>query len=161
MRQVHGTLVRVAGSGVLLRGPAGSGKSDTALALIAAGHALVADDGVILQRQGATLMGTAPAIGQGLVYLRGPGLIDPMLCYGADAVSTEARVELLIDLAAERDDTPDIHGSWATEDLLGIPLPRLALAPERPVAALVPAAVAALSGRGRALAAFDRGRPCA
>ena len=46
--QVHGALVQVQGVGVLLLGPSGVGKSETALELVTRGHALVADDVVEL-----------------------------------------------------------------------------------------------------------------
>src|SRR3546814_10156556 len=44
MQTVHATTVALDGTGVLLRGPAGSGKSDLALRLIDQGARLVADD---------------------------------------------------------------------------------------------------------------------
>ena len=43
MIRAHGTCVEIDGSGVLLRGPSGSGKSDLALRLIDGGARLVAD----------------------------------------------------------------------------------------------------------------------
>lgn len=42
--QLHGTAVAIEGQGVLLRGPAGAGKSDLAWRLIEAGAVLIADD---------------------------------------------------------------------------------------------------------------------
>jgi len=46
---VHGTLMDVFGVGVLLVGPRGVGKSETALELIRRGHRLVSDDAVIVE----------------------------------------------------------------------------------------------------------------
>ena len=46
--RVHGTLVEVAGVGVLLLGRSGIGKSECALDLVMRGHRLVADDVVLL-----------------------------------------------------------------------------------------------------------------
>ena len=57
---LHATAVAVAGSGVLIRGAAGSGKSSLALALIEdprGDSKLVADDRVVLAAQGGALEG--------------------------------------------------------------------------------------------------------
>ena len=57
---VHATAVAVGLKGVLLLGPSGSGKSDLALRLIDQGARLVADDQVVLSRNGARLIANAP-----------------------------------------------------------------------------------------------------
>ena len=44
MKRVRGTCVAIDGSGVLLRGRSGAGKSDLALRLLSTGARLVADD---------------------------------------------------------------------------------------------------------------------
>ena len=59
--QVHGALVEVLGVGVLLLGPSGVGKSETALELVTRGHRLVADDVVELAPEAGRLIGCAPA----------------------------------------------------------------------------------------------------
>ena len=60
---VHGSAVTFAGRGVLILGRSGSGKSALALALRAAGGALVADDRVEIVRRGrALVMRPPPAI---------------------------------------------------------------------------------------------------
>ena len=63
---LHGTLVDVAGVGVLLLGPSGIGKSECALELLRRGHRLVADDVVELSRDGeksdALVMGEIVAL---------------------------------------------------------------------------------------------------
>ena len=52
MVTVHATCIAIDGHGILLRGPAGSGKSDLALRAIDRGARLVADDQVVLTRHG-------------------------------------------------------------------------------------------------------------
>ena len=140
MKRIAATLVQVHGHGVLLRGPAGSGKSDTALALIHAGHVLISDDGVDLHPGSASLIGSAPTTGYGCLYLRNIGLIDVRATLGPQAVRPRCAIQLLVDLADERQPTA-LEGQWATRHLAGIALPRLALAPNRPLYALIPAAV--------------------
>jgi len=61
--------------GVLLLGAPGSGKSDLALRLIAAGYALVADDRVDVAAGADGLAASAPAAIAGLIEVRGIGII--------------------------------------------------------------------------------------
>jgi len=108
---------------VLLRGPSGAGKSDLALRLIEAGGRLVADDQTRLTRSGRTLFATAPAALANLMEVRGVGIVK--LARGQ--VLARAPLSLLIDLVpADRvERIPDPAG----ENLLGVDLPVLALAP--------------------------------
>lgn len=117
---VHATTVAIGGRAVLLRGPAGSGKSDLALRLIDAGARLVADDQTELWRLGDAVIARAPATIAGLIEVRGIGIfrLEPL---------AEAPVALIADLlpAAEIERLPVRH----TETLLGLPLPTVRLAP--------------------------------
>jgi len=82
---VHATCLRLAaagkpfgapaGCGVLLLGGSGSGKSDLALRLIAAGAELVADDRTELFVRRGQLCGRAPSRGAGLIEIRGVGIV--------------------------------------------------------------------------------------
>jgi serine kinase of HPr protein (carbohydrate metabolism regulator) len=75
MIRAHGTCVEIDGSGVLLRGPSGSGKSDLALRLIDAGARLVADDQTELERRGTEIIASAPAAIAGRIEVRGVGIV--------------------------------------------------------------------------------------
>ena len=55
-RPLHASAVAIEGRAVLITGPSGSGKSGLALDIIALGARLVADDGVILRREGERLI---------------------------------------------------------------------------------------------------------
>jgi HPr kinase/phosphorylase len=70
---VHGTCVIIEDTGVLLRGPSGSGKSDLALRLIDAGARLVADDQTRLVRVADRIIASAPATIAGFIEVRGIG----------------------------------------------------------------------------------------
>lgn len=109
--------------GVLLRGPSGAGKSDLALRLIEADGRLVADDQTRITRNGRTLLAAAPAALAGLIEVRGIGIVK--LARGQ--LLSRASLSLLVDLVPidriERLPEP------AKEDLLGVRLPVLALAP--------------------------------
>lgn len=68
---VHASCAQRDGLGVLLLGPAGSGKSDLVLRLIDRGFGLVADDQVVLEGS----MASAPSSLAGLLEIRGLGLL--------------------------------------------------------------------------------------
>ena len=73
--RLHATCLLVEETGVLLRGPSGSGKSDLALRLIDRGAVLVADDQVLLRRDGALVLAEPPGILAGLLEVRGLGVL--------------------------------------------------------------------------------------
>jgi HPr kinase/phosphorylase len=72
---VHGSAVALAGRGILILGSSGSGKSALALALVAQGAGLVADDSVAIARRGQALVATAPQATAGLLEVRGIGIL--------------------------------------------------------------------------------------
>lgn len=128
---VHGTAVAVAGWAVLLRGASGAGKSDLALRLItgrdrfpglAGSPILVADDRlhVSLSATGHSLALKAPETIGGLLEVRGVGILRVPFV-------PEATLALVIELSA-LNDVPRLPDIESTE-ILGIPVPRLALYP--------------------------------
>jgi serine kinase of HPr protein (carbohydrate metabolism regulator) len=102
--------------GVLIEGPAGSGKSDLALRALAEGFALVADDRVVLWVSDGRLFGRAAGPLAGLIEVR-----------GLDVVRISAiplcEVVLVVE-AGNADRLPEP----AFTDILGLRIPKLALA---------------------------------
>jgi serine kinase of HPr protein (carbohydrate metabolism regulator) len=94
MTTIHATCVAVGGSGVLLRGPSGSGKSDLALRLIDGGAELVADDYTVIEVRGGRLLATAPESIKGMLEVRGVGIL-PM------PVKSRTVIDMVVDLVAE------------------------------------------------------------
>jgi len=74
-KNIHASCVAIGGKGVLLLGDSGSGKSDLALRLIDDGAQLVADDRAILFLQRGALHARAPDSIQGLIEIRGVGIV--------------------------------------------------------------------------------------
>ncbi|MEE8099090.1 MAG: aldolase, partial [Hyphomicrobium sp.] len=100
----HGTAIALGHCAALIRGPAGSGKSDLALrciglaptALIPSQTVLVADDRVQLTRTGEILKAEAPATIGGMLEVRGLGILTvPNLA--------SANLALVADLTAPED----------------------------------------------------------
>ena len=96
---VHGVLVEIFGVGVLILGPSGIGKSESALELVTRGHRLIADDMVIVHRgENRSLMGSGSALAHYRMEIRGIGIIDIKELYGVAAVLATAEIELVVQL---------------------------------------------------------------
>ena len=86
---IHGVLVEVYGIGVLIMGESGIGKSEAALELIKRGHRLVSDE---------TLVGSAPDVTRHFIELRGIGIVDVKMLFGAQSVRSTQNIDLVITL---------------------------------------------------------------
>ena len=75
-KTVHASCVALEGRGLLILGASGQGKSALALELMAMGAALVADDRVILRREGEALIVTVPEAIAGRIEARFVGLLN-------------------------------------------------------------------------------------
>lgn len=75
MTLVYASCVAIDGSGILLRGSSGAGKSDLALRLTDEGARLVADDQVELVREEDHVLASAPAKLAGMLEVRGLGIV--------------------------------------------------------------------------------------
>lgn len=90
-RLLHASCVAVAGCGLLILGPSGSGKSALALQLMALGADLVADDQTEVRLENAALIARCPPTIHGLIEARGLGILR------APALA-ETRLALAVDL---------------------------------------------------------------
>jgi hypothetical protein len=72
---LHGCVIAWEGRGVLILGAPGIGKSSLALECINHGAQLVADDAILLRREGAILLASAPQTIKGHLALRELGII--------------------------------------------------------------------------------------
>lgn len=96
--EVHGSLVKIYGTGVLITGPSGIGKSEICLELIKRNHLFVGDDRIITYNHGRKLYGCVHPVLYHLLELRGLGIIDLAKTYGSQSLIDEAEIELIIDL---------------------------------------------------------------
>jgi len=96
--RIHGVLVDVYGIGILIIGESGIGKSETALELIKRGHRLIADDAVDIKEIDGFLYGSCPYITQGMLEVRGMGIIDVPAIYGMSSVKSKKQINLVISI---------------------------------------------------------------
>ncbi|MBR2696298.1 MAG: HPr(Ser) kinase/phosphatase [Parasporobacterium sp.] len=96
---VNGVLANVYGEGILITGPSGIGKSETALELIKRGHRFVADDLVEISKVSEDmLVGRSPALTKNFIELRGLGVVDVMSLYGVESVMEYSAIDMIIHL---------------------------------------------------------------
>lgn len=96
---VHGSLVDVYGTGMLITGRSGIGKSEISLDLVERGHRLVSDDTVQIEKKArGILVGVSPELTRHLIEVRGVGLIDVRRMFGVRAVRMQKRVEVEVRL---------------------------------------------------------------
>jgi len=138
------------GAGILLLGESGAGKSDTALRLIALSARLVSDDRTELFIDNGRLAARAPKTLEGLLEIRGVGIVElPHLPW--------ACIDLALELVAPADVPRLPEPAWYAPPSglrnvpeLRIPLLRLSLTPSLP--AKIAAAAARLARPGPKLA---------
>lgn len=153
--RVHGSLVEVAGIGVLIIGKSGIGKSECALELVMRGHRLVADDVVLIGRDaGGAPAGWSPELVRHFLELRGIGIVHVPSLFGESSVASRARIDLVVQLevwgqaAVERAGLDTLTYELDGEKIASVRLP---VGPGRNIASLVEVAARnhQLRSRGR------------
>lgn len=135
---IHASAAAIGSEAVLLRGPAGAGKSDVVLRLMARGWHLVADDQVVIE---GTQLSAPPAL-RGMLEIRGIGIFEGL------PIAPRARLCLVVDLVP-RAAVPRLPEPAFWQGPAGA-VPRVALhAFEDAVCEKITYALAAASGRLR------------
>ncbi len=120
-RQFHADLVEVEGLGVLILGASKSGKTRLALELAKQGRHWIADDAVVVTRDGpGRLVGRAHRAIRGLCHLRGIGIRSLVDMVGKDAVKEDTIVRIVVELDKKERDC-------GSRRILGYTLPCLRL----------------------------------
>ena len=128
---VHGTGVAISGSGALLRGAPGAGKSDLALRFISLfgmqerddqGASLIADDQVLVSREGQQLVARSPESIAGRLEVRGVGIVEV-------PYREQNRLTLIVDLCPAGDMPRLPPDPLPREEVLGVRIPVLKLNP--------------------------------
>ena len=122
--------------GVLIIGKPGIGKSHTALALLDRGHALVADDAPWFKREpDGWVYGSCLTSIQGLMAVRGLGLLDLQQLCADYALRAAHRLDMMVEITAptatphslEETSQHLLAGRWQSQSILATPIPMLTL----------------------------------
>ena len=97
---VHGVLMDVHHTGVLILGKSGIGKSECAVDLIIQGSKLVADDVVEIRKIGSPqkLVGAGPENIRYLMEVRGIGIVNIKDLFGTTSVMEKREIDMVIEL---------------------------------------------------------------
>lgn len=143
----HGVFVEVHSVGVFIRGDSGIGKSELALALVAKGHRLIADDVTRFTQIGpAVLDGHSPNILADFMEVRGLGIVNIRAMFGSNSVKRNKNLRLVIKLSKYTEDNKHKFDRLGlkthTHTILGVAIPEITLpiASGRNIAVLVEAA---------------------
>lgn len=126
----HGVLVNVYGTGLLITGNSGVGKSEAALELVKRGHQLVADDVVDIRRVAENrLIGESPELVRHFMEIRGVGIINIATMYGVGAVIRDKTIDMEVHLEMwQADKEYDRLGMKENyTEILGVKVPSLLL----------------------------------
>lgn len=130
----QGTMIALRGIGVLMEGPPGIGKSETALALIERGHSLVSDDLTLLRRDSTgAIIGSAGDMTRYHMEIRGLGIIHVPSLFGVSSMRRDMKLDLVVRLDSfdpeKQYDRTGLISQSAT--ILGVEIPAVTI----PVAA--------------------------
>ena len=119
MINIHASLIKVDGKGILIRGKSGSGKSDLALRFIYERKAkLVADDRVDVWVENGIVKGKVPKELYGMLEIRGVGISV------LEDVEEEANIDLIVDLVESIDEIERMPQKEFL-DILGVKIPKV------------------------------------
>lgn len=142
--RIQGTMLEIMGIGVLLQGPAGIGKSETALSLIGRGYSLVADDVTEVSRTNeGRVVAFAHELTRYHMEIRGVGIVHVPSLFGVAAIRREAMLDIVINLHPYANDADEERTGIqpGSIEVLGVPCPfySLPVSPGRDMANIVEA----------------------
>jgi HPr kinase/phosphorylase len=126
---VHGVLLEIYGTGVLILGDSGIGKSECALDLITRGHRLISDDAVCIKKIGKRLEGRSPDLIREHIEIRGLGILNVRELFGVTSVGKCKQIELCIELIkwSEASEIERVGLEMREQEVFGVKIPKVVL----------------------------------
>ncbi len=119
--RIHGVLLTINGTGVMIKGASGIGKSEVALELIKKGHSLIADDAIILKKlDDDELIGEAPDLLKNRMEIRGIGIINIQQHFGIASVAPQCNLDVVVEIVPAGDQVDRLGNDWKHETYLGV-----------------------------------------
>ncbi|WOO87810.1 HPr(Ser) kinase/phosphatase [Mollicutes bacterium LVI A0039] len=126
--RVHGVLLNINGTGVMIKGASGIGKSEVALELIKQGHSLIADDAIILKKlDDDELIGEAPELLRNRMEIRGIGIINVQQHFGIASVAPQYKLDVVVEIVPSGDIVDRLGNDWKHENYLGVEVKKTVL----------------------------------
>jgi len=126
--RIQGTTMEVMGIGVLLRGAAGIGKSETALSLIERGYSLVSDDVTEIRRTSrGRIICWASEVTRYHMEIRGLGIIHVPSLFGVSSIRRYTELDMVIDLKPPTGDEDRTGVQPETICLMDVEIPLITL----------------------------------
>lgn len=142
---LHACLLEIYDMGTLLIGESGIGKSEISLDLIKRGHRIIADDMVEISLVRGELIGKCPDVLQGMMEVRGIGVIDVGRMFGINSLMQETPIDAAINLVSFNKDRPMERLGMKNDhiEILGIkkPLVELPVSAARSMAQIIETAI--------------------
>ncbi len=126
--RVHGVMLNINGSGVMIKGASGIGKSEVALELIKQGHSLIADDAIILKKlDDDELIAEAPELLKNRMEIRGIGIINVQQHYGIASVAPQCKLDVVVEIVPAGDQVDRLGNDWKHENFLDVDIRKTVL----------------------------------
>ena len=129
-----GSMVDILGTGVIIKGESGIGKSESVLALIERGYSLVADDVTkVVLLDGRDVIGSCAELTRNHMEVRGIGIINVAAMFGVKSIRAEKQVDLVVTLKVwtEVADVDRLGMEQEMVKILGVDIPHMVI-PVRP-----------------------------
>lgn len=131
----YGVMVCINGQGVLITGKPGIGKSSLALALVADGQQLVADDVIEVSRSDEQLYAHCPNMLKGLLNSRELGTVDIEQLFGQEALVESTPLQYVVELVDAKQQ-PRLEGQQFHTKIMQTDLPLLKLSVDNPASVI-------------------------
>lgn len=144
---IHGTLMFIDGTGVLIQGESGVGKSEVALQLIKHDSVFIGDDAILAANLGNKIFAKAADTAKTFLEVRGIGLINIARMFGVAKIKKNCLIDMIITLAKSNDLSRDyferVGEKQSCVNLLGVEIPnyRIPVTYGRDISILVESAV--------------------
>lgn len=126
----HGTLLSIYDEGVLIKGPAGIGKSELAISLLKKGHFLVSDDAVNIFYSHGRLVGHPSNKVSDFIEVRGIGIVNVKKTFGIQHIIPNHTIDLIVELEhydPKKSNRNRLSSHMEYQNILGVETPKLNL----------------------------------